>query len=300
MAFNPPYDVPEERLAYTFLAKQDADYGRIGCLLLHGFMGSPASTRPMAQWLAQQGITCHCPLLPGHGHLPYQIHGYTLREWLQEAEEGLQTLRQWADQIFIVGHSMGAVLAAHLAHIHTDIHGLILLAPLYDVPDKRIKLAWLGKYVMPYFRPLKRKDVDREVFVGRVLDFDPTIDVDDPSLQDWLVEASRIPLSAVAEMVRAAKKGRKLWHKLHLPILIMQGGKDPAVNPGNAEKVFSLLPTGDKEMKLFPNVGHELMRPFEPIHSTVWNLLHQFIKTHAEPVTQQDKFAERSRQSLRL
>lgn len=298
MPFEPTYHVPAERQAYQMIAAGEGN-GRVGLLLLHGFMGSPVSTRSMAEWLHDKGITCLCPLLPGHGNLPYMIHGYHRSQWIAEAEEALANLRQWTEQIFIVGHSMGAVLAAHLIQSNPDICGLIMLAPLYDVPDKRIKFAGLIQRFMPFFYPLKRKDVDRKVFVGRVVDYDPTIDVDDPSLQEWLVEATRIPLTGVTQMLKMARMGRKLWPKLRLPSLILQGGKDPAVSPGNAEKIFTLLPAGDKEMKLFPNVGHELMRPFEPIHTTVWQMIYRFITTHAEPAANLDETAERSRQSLR-
>lgn len=302
MPFQPPYPVPAPRRAYTMLADGARDgqgNGRVGLLLLHGFMGSPTSTRDMAAWLRGKDITCHCPLLPGHGNLPYMIHGYHRRQWVAEAEEALASLRQWAEQIFIVGHSMGAVLAAQLIKKNPDIYGLIMLAPLYDVPDWRIKLSGLVQRFMPFFYPLKRKDVDREVFLGRVVDFDPTIDVDDPDLQEWLIEASRIPLSGVAQMLQMARLGRKLWPKLQIPALILQGGKDPAVSPGNAEKIYNLLPTGDKQLKLFPNVGHELMRPFEPIHKTVWQMIADFIAENAEPPAALSSHDERSRQSLR-
>ena len=57
-------------------------------------------------------------------------------------------------------------------------------------------MSVFGRYVMPWFYPLKRKEVDSEVFLGRVTDFDPTIDVTDPELADWLVEATRLPMDA--------------------------------------------------------------------------------------------------------
>lgn len=282
MPFQPDYDVPEERRAYTFHGKPRPGWERIGCLMLHGFMGSPVSSRPMAQHLAEQGITVHCPLLPGHGNLPYQIHGYSRHEWLAEAEEAWAAVRAQCDQVFLIGHSMGAVLSAYLAQKHRDACGLVLLAPLYDVPDWRIKLAAIGRYFVDYFYPLKRKEVDRDIFVGRVKDFDPSIDTEDPELQAWLVEASRIPLSGVDEMRKMGRMGRKLWPKIHQPVIIFQGGNDPAVSPGNTEKLFQKLSSADKEMKFFPQVGHELMRPVEPIHAKVWHKIYEFIEDHSQ------------------
>jgi carboxylesterase len=282
MPFQPDYEVPEERQAYTFTADPAAEQIGVGILMLHGFMGSPASSRDMAQYFAQQGITVHCPLLPGHGHLPYKIQGCRKEDWLAEAEEAWHTLNQTCEQIFIIGHSMGAVKAAYLARKYKEVCGLILMAPLYDVPDWRIKMASFGRYIMPWFYPLKRKDVDRDVFIGRVTDYDSTINPDDPALQEWLVEATRLPMDGIDEMRQMSVMGRKLWPKIHQPVIVFQGGNDPAVYTGNTEKLFQMLSTGDKEMKLFPHAGHEFMRPVEPIHPVVWQKTLAFIKEHSE------------------
>ena len=282
MPFQPAYEVPAERQAYTFHAQPREGWGRIGCLMLHGFMGSPSSSRDMGEYLAQNGVTVHCPLLPGHGNLPYHIHKISRHDWIAEAEEGLQTLSQYCDQIFLIGHSMGAVLSAHLAQKTKDICGLILLAPLYDVPDWRIKMSIFGRFIMPWFYPLKRKDVDRDIFVGRVLDFNPDLDPNDPALDDYFYEASRLPMDGIDEMRKMANLGRKLWPRTFQPVIIFQGGHDPAVNSGNTEKLFQKIGAADKEMKFFPKVGHELMRPVEPIHQKVWQKILEFIEDHSE------------------
>ncbi|MCA9933975.1 MAG: alpha/beta fold hydrolase [Ardenticatenaceae bacterium] len=281
MPFQPTYDVPPERQAYTIFAAPESGPERIGLLMLHGFMGSPVSSRPMAEFLAENGVTVHCPLLPGHGNLPHKIHNLSRHAWLAEAEEGLAFLRQHCNQIFIAGHSMGAVLGAHLALHNPDICGFIMLAPLYDLPDWRIKMVMFGRYFMKWFYPLKNKMTDRDIFLGRVLDYDPSIDPNDPELQDWLIEASRLPIDGLDEMRKMAVLGRKSWPKLHLPVIVFQGGSDPAVNAGNTEKLFQRLGTPDKEMKLFPQVGHELMRPVEPIHGKVWQKILVFIQDYS-------------------
>ncbi len=282
MPFQPDYEIPERRQAYTLPGEPREGWENIAVLLLHGFMGSPASSRSLAEFLSKQGATTHCPLLPGHGHLPYMIHGSDHGQWLAEVEEAYKWLHEQFDQVFIIGHSMGAVLGAHLATEFPEVNGLVLLAPLYEIPDRRLKITAIGRYFLDWVYPLKYKMIDREIFLGRVLDYDPSIDVDDPALQEWLMEASRIPVDGLDEMRKMAGIGRRLWPRVHQPVLIFQGGNDPAVNPGNTEKLFQTLATADKEMKFFPQVGHELMRPIEPIHVKVWNKTLEFIEEHAE------------------
>lgn len=290
MAFEPPYPVPEARRAYTMIGDQEAQggNGRIGCLMLHGFMGSPVSSRDMAAYLAEHGITVHCPLLPGHGNLPEKIHAYKLTDWLNEAEEAFYTLQEKADHLFVIGHSMGAVLAAKLAHEHQQIKGIIMLAPLYDLPDKRIKFVRFLRYFKSWFYPLKRKDIDHKPFLSRVTDYDPTIDITDPSLKEWLVTATRISMFATWEMVKTTLLGRTLWPQLTVPTIIFQGERDSVASIDYTQQLYSQLSTSDKQLNLYPNTGHHLMRPTSLVHQRVWQTIYDFIEERVRGTGNED------------
>ena len=273
MPFQPLYPVPDDRRPYTIEA------GSVGVLALHGYIGSPKSSRPLAGHLAEHEITVHCPLLPGHGNVPHKMYGVSRHDWIAEAEEGLATIRRMCDKIFLMGHSMGAVLAAHLIQKNEDIRGFIMLAPLYEVPDKRIHLMRLLRYVMPWFYPLKSRSLQRLVY-ERAIDFDPTLDLSDPAVQAQLPELSKVPTSSMDEMRKMSDLGKKLWPKTYLPTIIFQGGHDRAVSAGNAQHIFDLLPHKDKHLYWLPEAGHELMRPFDPAHTQVWSSILQFIQKH--------------------
>jgi carboxylesterase len=270
MPFSPDYDVSEERRAYTFHA------GPVGCLMLHGFMGSPISSRPLAQHLSEQGITVHCPLLPGHGERPDKMAGISRHAWLAEVEEAYSYLHSHCDEIFLMGHSMGTVLAAHLARQHPAARGVIMLAPLHKVPHRVIHLLRVLRYVMPWFYPWRVNRL-RRLTRERVLDLYPDLDLEDPEVQEWLPAATRVPTDAIDEMRKMAAYGRKLWPLLELPALIVQGERDIAVRPDSAAKIHDQLASKDKQLHLFPRAGHELMRPFEPVHEEVWSLVQTFI-----------------------
>ena len=115
----------------------------------------------------------------------------------------------------------------------------------------------------------------------RVLDFDPTIDFDSPEFQSMLPQVSRVPLSGMHEMVAMIEKGGAMWPRLDVPVRIFAGEDDNAAPPENAYQIFDLLPTDDKEIHVYPHVGHELMRPFEPIHRTVWEAIDSFFRHHS-------------------
>ncbi|MGD2078906.1 MAG: alpha/beta fold hydrolase, partial [Chloroflexota bacterium] len=244
MPFSPTYDVPEDRQAYSL------DAGPVGCLMLHGFLGSPVSSRPMAKYLCGRGITVHCPLLPGHGQLPDKLEGVTREDWLAEAEEGLATLRQKCDQIFIMGHSMGNVLGAHLATRDDDFLGMIMLAPATEIPDWRLRLLGPAKVVMKWFYPLWVKSLHPLVY-ERLHDFDPTLDLNDPAVQEQLPAMTRIPTAAIDEMRKMVESGRPLWPQLDLPVIIFQGKHDIAVDEATSEALLKRLPNDDKQLILF-------------------------------------------------
>ena len=153
MPFTPSYHVPEDRQAYSLQA------GPVGILMLHGFMGSPTSSRPLADYLAERSISVHCPLLPGHGEYPNKLYQVPREAWIAEAEEGLAFLKQHCDEIFLMGHSMGTILNAHLAGQNKDIRGMIMLAPAYDVPSRAIKLMPALRHVVPMVLPLMAESV---------------------------------------------------------------------------------------------------------------------------------------------
>jgi carboxylesterase len=271
MPFQPDYLVSEERQAYTLPG------GPVGALMLHGFLGSPTSSRPLATYLSQHGIAAHCPLLPGHGELPDKMYGLQRQGWLDEVEEALAALRQRADEIFIVAHSMGSVLGADLALRHPDIRGMAMLAPLYKVPNRALHLMRPLRHVMPWFYPWRLKPL-RRLATERVLDLYPDLDLGDPGIQAWLPQATRIPTGAIEEMRQMAAFGRRLWPRLQVPVIILQGAKDIAVRPGAARAVYERVGSDDKAFHLFPHAGHELMRPFDPVHVQVWSLVFDFIR----------------------
>ena len=274
MPFTPSYEVSEERRAYTLRR------GPVGCLMLHGFMGSPISSRPMAEYLAQHDVSVHCPLLPGHGELPERMYGVRYEDWIAEAEESFETVKGWCDEVFIMSHSMGTVLAAYLARSNPDVRGLIMLAPLFKPPSRAISLLRVLRTVMPWFYPWRVQRL-RHLTQERMLDLYPDLDLDDPEVQAWLPQATRVPTGAIDEMRKMADLGRQLWSGLKAPCLLLQGEKDIAVKPGNTEAIFNMLPMEDKALHRFPHAGHELMRPFEPAHRQVWPLVYEFIQRRA-------------------
>lgn len=274
MPFTVPPEIPADRLSYALSG------GPVGCLILHGFMGSPKSSRPLAGFLHAQGLTVYCPLLPGHGHLPSRLHQVSHKQWLSAAESAYLHLRQTCPHVFLIAHSMGAPIAAHVAAQQPAVRGLVLLAPLYQMPNWLFALMPALRHVVPFLQPLKFKAVDPRLVYGRLHDFDPGINLRDPEVQAWLPEGSKMPTSALDELRRVARVGRRAWPRVTQPTLVLQGDRDPAAVPGTMPKLMAALGSRDKRLTLFPGAGHELLRPLDPAHRAVWQAIYDFIQAH--------------------
>jgi len=117
---------PQRRLVEPFYFPGN----HIGCLLIHGFSGSPSEMRFMGERLAMAGWTVYGILLSGHGTTPQQTIKPNCEDWAKDAEAGVRKLRRTCDIVIAVGLSMGGLLALHLATLGL-IDGIVTMnAPM--------------------------------------------------------------------------------------------------------------------------------------------------------------------------
>ncbi len=144
IAANSPFELlPDEQL---FPRREDGRFEK-GALLIHGLADSPYAMRPLARHLQSQGFMVRAILLPGHGTCPGDLTEVNYREWLKAAEYGINSLQKDVNRLYVGGYSTGAALSIYLAQQHTDIEGLLLLAP-----SLAIKTNWA--HLTPYVKYL--------------------------------------------------------------------------------------------------------------------------------------------------
>jgi carboxylesterase len=137
--------VPILQGAEPFSASGDGHNGRVGVLISHGFTGMPASVRPWAEFLADQGYRVEVPLLPGHGTSWQDMNTTRWSDWYATITDHFQQLRAECDQVFVLGLSMGGALVTKLAEDYaSDVAGVVLVNPAYATMRRDAKLA---KYV---------------------------------------------------------------------------------------------------------------------------------------------------------
>ena len=142
--------------------------GRIPVLFLHGVGGGAWSWEPQIAALAGDDVVSYAWEARGHG-CAARVSDAGLADYHADAREALDRIVADCGPAFVVGHSMGGLLAMALAADRPyAVRGLALVDPVY-APDGGTHaggaLAVVAKALM---RPLAR-DVERDGFAARAL-----------------------------------------------------------------------------------------------------------------------------------
>jgi carboxylesterase len=121
----------------------------IGCLIIHGFMASPGEVGWLGSHLADLGHTVYVPRLTGHGIDPVYMSRMRWEDWYAHVIDGYYLLQQQCDQVYVIGHSMGGLLAMLLT-LKQPVDGLVMAASPVHVPHPLMRFTrWLS-WIRPY------------------------------------------------------------------------------------------------------------------------------------------------------
>jgi carboxylesterase len=186
------------------------DAGSVGVLLSHGFTGSPASMRPWAQFLADQGYTVRLPRLPGHGTAWQELNRTTWEDWYGELDSALTELRERCDRVALCGLSMGGALVLRLAELRPDdIAAVVIVNPAIGVRNWQLNLLPVLKHAVPSLpgiaNDIKKPDVEESGY-------------------------TRTPLRALHSQVRAWRDIRADLANVKAPLLMFRATDDHVVD----------------------------------------------------------------------
>lgn len=209
--------------------------GSIGCLLVHGFTGSPSEMRLLGEYLAQKGYTVHGVRLEGHGTSPEDMLRTDFEQWYKSVEQGWQRLRGTCEKVFVIGLSMGGILALYLASNHPVSGVVSMCAPIYINNSKL------------FFLPLYRLFRTYETRKRKILPVDPA----------YNISYDRMPLKCVASLLELINLVKPRLPEVSAPVLIIQSKVEHTVKPESAEFLYhKLTGTQAKELLWLYASGH--------------------------------------------
>ena len=219
------------------MAEQLATQSPLGVLIIHGFTATLESVSALYAPLSELGIPVLMPQLAGHGaSSPEALRGVTWEAWLKDADKAFQELRCLAERVIIIGHSMGALLAIHLAvRYESEIDSLVLVAPA-------IKLASLfapGRplhFAVPLVSGIIKK-WDLKPYAGQ-------------SNVGCAPHYAWVPTDAVVSFFDLLKKSLPLLSKVTVPVFILHNRRESTVLPESATILCDSIATKPSEKSI--------------------------------------------------
>ncbi len=199
-----------------FLRGLSNNKDRLGCLLVHGFTGTPQEMRFLGECLHREGHTVSGVCLAGHGTSVDDFARTRWQDWYGSVQSGLEELQQHTPQVVAVGQSMGALLALKLAVDQPQaIAGLVLLAPALELSNPWVRrigpaLPLLLRLVKRQRRHLRRGERDVADLQARS---------ESPSYR-------QVPLSALHQLLVLQKYVQGILSQVRQPALIIHSHQD--------------------------------------------------------------------------
>jgi carboxylesterase len=217
----------------------DLPGGPDAVLLLHGLTGSTFEVAPVARRLAEAGMRCLAPLMAGHGGSPQELAGVPWSEWVGKARRDLARL-EGARRTFVVGCSMGALVACALAHdLPARVDALALLAPALELQPQGKLGALLGRALAGLVVPKAAGSDVRDLEMRRR---NPCMDA--------------VPLGAVRELTALQAHVDRQLPGIAVPALVVVGAHDHTVTLAGARRLARRIGSGPAPVVVLPESWH--------------------------------------------
>ncbi|WP_042352510.1 alpha/beta hydrolase [Bacillus massiliigorillae] len=226
---------------------------KIGCLCIHGFTGAPFEVEPLAEYFRfHTNWEIVVPTLPGHGENG-DLSSIQYMEWIACAEDALQQLFERCEEIFVVGFSMGGIIACNLAK-------------KYPV-KKLVLLSAAAKYISAKQLSLDIKDVIKDSFRGNIKD--------NELYKRYTTKIKQTPLHATGQFRTLVAANAKVFKDITIPVFIAQGRRDGIVPPKTAGFLYRKLASDYKVVYIDEEAKHLICH--SPHNETLFHIIQQFL-----------------------
>lgn len=195
----------------------------IAILFIHGFTASPSEVYPVARLVHQAtGITASGVLLPGHGSHPRFLNRTTWQDWYNTVESESKYLLANYERVYVVGLSLGGLLAMYLGGKVPGLRGIVAINPPLRLHyDKLLNImAPLMQWIKPYI-PKSVGNQEKLRKKGRFA-------------------YDRTPVKAFRSMMEFRGKTLQVLDDYNsVPLLLIQSQADETVNPIGVELVIN-------------------------------------------------------------
>jgi esterase/lipase/1-acyl-sn-glycerol-3-phosphate acyltransferase len=216
--------------------KNSPRISRVGVVITHGYKSAPQEIESLAQFINGFGFKVYGVRLKGHGTAPINMKDVTWEDWYCSVQRGYAALENICSKIILIGFSTGGLLS--LLSCARKNHASKKLFAVMSI-NSALKLRDLKARMVPginiWNEMLEKLNIER----GR-LEY-----VDDVP-ENPQINYSRNYLKGVEQLGNLMNVCEKNLSKITTKALIIQGDKDPVVNPDSGKTIYDKIHSPEK------------------------------------------------------
>ena len=211
-------------------------FRRKAVLIIHGLAGGTYDEEPLANYLQMnRKFDVFAFTLPGHD--VKDKRKATMDAWMKESERQLETLiNAGYKKIYLVGHSMGGVIATHLAKEYKEVKKIVLVAPAFTSIASKEE----GGLITALF---KIPDLVKAY-----------------SYNELLTRINKLPFSAEKEFFKLIETYRNDIYSITIPTMFVHGTNDQVVPVKSSIDIFGKLDNNSKIILLIKDYYHDVFK----------------------------------------
>ena len=204
-------------------------------LLIHGFAGGSYDYGNLTNDLEfVNNYKVFTYTLPGHDKAI--INKVTKDDWIRMSERQIERIiNHGYKEIYVIGHSMGGVIAAYLASKYKEVKKLVLAAPAFQYfkfEDNKINILESIKVVPNLF-----KDYNKEEVISRLF---------------------KVPVPTIKEFMSLVSEHHSDVKSITCPTLIIHGTKDEIVPDTSVNYVYDNIKSTSVSLVEIDGLTHDL------------------------------------------
>ena len=232
-------------------------------LFIHGFAGGTYDYGELINDLELSGLfDTFSYTMKNHGNLV--INKVTKDDWIKDAEYNIEKLIKYGyKEIYVIGHSMGGVIAAYLASKYKEVKKLVLAAPAFQYfkfEGNKINILESIKVVPNLF-----KDYNKEEVISRLF---------------------KVPIPTIKEFMSLVSEHHSDVKNIICPTLIIHGTKDEIVPDTSVNYVYDNIKSTSVSLVEISGLTHDLF--INDRYDDVKKLVFDFFKH--KPKNTKDKY----------